>query len=102
MTENNMIRPVNKNIIVKPDPVEEDHGGIIIPKHIEGHNRDMKSTNTGVIIDAGVSQEIKVGDHVLYVEGTLMKNGKRYSPDEFEHEGEKLVALKEQEIYAIL
>ncbi|MFH1260362.1 MAG: hypothetical protein ABII39_00340 [Candidatus Micrarchaeota archaeon] len=102
MTGNNVIRPVNKNIIVKPDPVEEDHGGIIIPKHIEGHNRDMKTTNTGVIIDAGVSQSLKKGDHVLYVEGTVMKNNKRYNPDEFEHEGEYFVALKEQEIYGIL
>jgi len=97
-----MIRPVNGYIIIKPDPVEVDHSGIIIPKHIEGHTRDMKSTNTGVVIDSGECKAVDKGDHVLYVEGTLMKNSKRYSPDEFKDEDETLIAVKEVEIYAII
>lgn len=92
------LQPLADRVIVKPiEEQEQKKGGIIIPdtakeKPMEG---DIIAVGPGKQNDDGkkVPLEVKVGDRILY--------GK-YSGTEVEVDQEKLLVMKESDIYAIV
>ena len=87
------IQPLADRVLVLPKPAEEKTvGGIIIPdtakeKPLQG---EVVACGNGTKDEEMV---VKVGDQVLY--------GK-YSGTEIEIDGEKLMIMKESDIYAII
>lgn len=90
-----MIRPLNDIVLIRREPEEEKHGEILIPKAAR------QKSNKGTVVACGPG---------------LFKNGKRrpmgvcvgdvvfwnaYIGEEVEVEGEKLVAMHEDEIEAV-
>jgi chaperonin GroES len=91
-----MLQPLNDRVLVKPDVApERTPGGILLPdtakeKPVKG---TVIATGPGLLDKNGVCQPlcVKVGDVVLY--------GK-YSGNELERDGETLIMLHENEIFA--
>ena len=86
------IKPLADRVLVLPAPADEKVGGIIIPdtakeKPLRGI---VKATGKGTKDEEMI---LKEGDEVLY--------GK-YSGTEIEIDGEKLMIMKESDIYAII
>jgi len=92
------LKPLSDRVIVKPvEEREEKKGGIIIPdtakeKPVQG---DIVAVGPGKHADDGrmLPLEVKVGDRILY--------GK-YSGTEVDVDDQKLLVMKETDIYAIL
>ena len=81
-----MLRPLNDNIVVKPDPFVQS-GLVIMPE---------EDTRTGVVVAAGPGKSgskrplmVKVGDHVMY-SGTIDKS----------HEG--LLIMKDKDVIGLV
>lgn len=92
------LNPIFDRVVVRPDKSEEKTAsGIIIP--VQGQSKPHRGIVVAVgsgkrLEDGGtLPMQVAVGDHVLY--------GK-YSPHEFENEGEKLLVIKEEDIIGIL
>ena len=86
------IKPLADRVLVLPAPAEEKVGGIIIP------DTAKEKPLHGIVKAAGKGTKdeemiLKEGDEVLY--------GK-YSGTEIEIDGEKLMIMKESDIYAII
>ena len=98
-----MLKMLSKGIAVKPFREEEKtKGGIIIPEMVVA-GREQNRLNQGeVVVIAKDVKEVKVGDQIIYVEGTYWKNNKRKNPDEVEIDGEDLILLQEHEVRAII
>ncbi|MCL4384783.1 MAG: co-chaperone GroES [Actinobacteria bacterium] len=83
------IQPVNNNVLIKLDESKEEKtsGGIVLPDSAK------TKSNEGVIIAiaAGASEEISIGDRVIY---------KEYSGTEIKFEGEKYILIPAADIYA--
>ena len=78
----NMLKPLNDNIVVKPDPFVQS-GLIIMPE---------EDTRTGVVVAVGPGKKgskrplmVSVGDHIMY-SGTIDK----------EHDG--LLIMKDKDV----
>lgn len=75
-------------VMVKPTSVKsETMSGIIIP------DQAREKPQEGTIIAAREGMEVSVGDRVIFSQ----RSGK-----DFEHEGERFLIMKENELYAIL
>lgn len=87
------MRPINDRVLVKPAPTEETtKGGIIIP------DTAKEKPQRGTVIAVGPGKKdhtmtVQVDDTVLY--------GK-YAGQEVEHEGEKYLIMKEDDILLIM
>ena len=92
-----MIRPLGDKVVVKPSEAEEASlGGIILPdtaktKPSEGA---VLAVGGGRVLDNGERRKmsVSVGDTVVY---------SKYGGTEFKHEGDTLVILDEDQIYAV-
>ena len=92
------LQPLNDNLIVRPLMQEtQTASGIFIPDSGE------KKPGQGEVIAVGpgskkddgtqVSMTVKVGDRILF---------RKYSPDEFEINGDKVLVLSEKDVSAII
>ena len=93
------IRPLGDRVIVKPLGREEmTASGIILPDTV-----DKEKPESGEIIAVGPGKRlesgeiapmsVKVGDKVVF---------RKYSPDEIEIDGEKVLVISENDIVGIL
>jgi chaperonin GroES len=91
------IRPLHDRILVRRIAEEETIGVIVIPDNAkEKQNRgEVVAVGSGRILENGDKRplDVKAGDRVLF--------GK-YNGSEVEVNGEKLMILREDEIYAIV
>jgi chaperonin GroES len=93
------LRPLADRVIVKPiSDKEATVSGIILPDTVDKEKSEKgeiiavgpgKTTDEGKIMPLAV----KVGDKVLF---------KKYSPDEFELDGEEYLILSESDLMAVI
>jgi chaperonin GroES len=83
------IQPVNNNVLIKLDEKSEEKtpGGIVIPDTAKEKPREGEVVG----IATGASDEIAIGDRVIY---------KEFSGTEIKHEGEKYLLIPASDIYA--
>ena len=92
-----MLRPLGDKVVVKPSEAEETSaGGIILPDAAKQKPQEgtVLAVGPGRILDNGErrSLTVQVGDTVIY---------SKYGGTEFKHEGDTLVILDEDQIYAV-
>lgn len=92
------LKPLNDRVVVKRlDAEEKTKSGIIIPDNAKEKPQqgEVLAVGPGKLDDKGTRQplNVKVGDKVLF--------GK-WSATEVKHEGEELLLLKEDDIFAVL
>jgi len=92
-----MIRPLGDKVVVKPSEADETSvGGIILPDTAKQKPSEGKvlSVGSGRMLDSGERRPpaVQVGDTVIY---------SKYGGTEFKHEGETLVILDEDQIFAV-
>lgn len=92
------LQPLSNRVIIKPlDAVEKLPGGIIIPESAKEKQQKGKivAVGPGKTTDGGktIAMFVKVGQTVLF--------GK-YSGNEVEVEGDKLLIMKEDDILSII
>jgi len=99
VNQNNMnLKPLGDNIVVKGLSKEETtKSGIILPETV-----DKEKPEQGEVLAVGpgkyqngqlVPMEVKVGSKVLF---------KKYGPDEFEIEGEKVLVISQDDVVGVL
>jgi chaperonin GroES len=87
------VKPLHDRVIVKPaEKAEKTAGGIIIP------DTAQEKPQQGEVVAVGNGKvdeplTVKVGDTILFA---------KYSGTEIEIEGEKLLLLRESDIFAII
>jgi len=83
------IQPINNYILIKlaTEKEEKTTGGIIIPDTA----REKPKEGEVVAMAKGASEEISIGDRVIY---------KEYSGTEVKHEGEKYILIPAEDIFA--
>jgi chaperonin GroES len=91
------IRPLGDKVVVKPAESEEKSvGGIILPDTAKSKPQEgsVIAVGNGRILDSGDRHAltVKVGDTVVY---------SKYGGTEFKLDGETVVILDEDQIYAI-
>ena len=92
-----MIRPLGDKVVVKPSEADEKSvGGIILPDTAQQKPSEGKvlAVGSGRVLDSGERRAltVQVGDSVIY---------SKYGGTEFKHQGETLVILDEDQIYAV-
>ncbi len=92
------IQPFHDNVLVRPDnPEEVTKGGIYLPDiaRAEPLRGTVVAVGPGAKKEDGtrIPMEVKEGDRILYG---------RYSGAEVEIEGEKLLLMKERDIYGLI
>ena len=92
-----MLRPLGDKVVVKPSEAEEKSvGGIILPDAAKQKPQEgtVLSVGPGRTLDNGERRPltVQVGDTVIY---------SKYGGTEFKNEGETLIILDEDQIYAI-
>ncbi len=92
-----MLRPLGDKVVVKPSEAEDTSaGGIILPDAAKQKPQEgtILAVGPGRILDSGErrSLTVQVGDTVIY---------SKYGGTEFKHEGDTLVILDEDQIYAV-
>ena len=95
------LRAIRDMVILTAEKEEEKtSAGIFILKN--PLRFEMEPINVGVIQSVGEKvTELVVGDRVVYREGTLMKNGKRFNGDEYiDADNEPLIIVSEKDILA--
>ena len=93
------IQPLGRRILVKPSKVEEKTaGGLVIPPT----SSDERKPETGEVVKLGIGKDedgkalsfdMKAGDKVYF---------KKYSPEEVEVNGEKLLIIDADDILAVI
>lgn len=91
------IRPLGDKVVVKPSEAEDKSaGGIILPDNAKQKPQEgtVIAVGNGRVLDSGERREltVKVGDVVVY---------SKYGGTEFKLEGDTVVILDEDQIYAI-
>ncbi|WP_283169916.1 co-chaperone GroES [Curtanaerobium respiraculi] len=91
------LKPIGDRIIVKQDEAEETTaGGLVLANSNKEKptSGEVLAVGEGKVNDKGehLPMPVKVGDHVLYA---------KYGGTEVEVEGEKVVILRADDIYAI-
>ncbi|MEA2015832.1 MAG: co-chaperone GroES [Actinomycetota bacterium] len=83
------IQPINNYVLIKlaAEKEEKTSGGIIIPDTAKEKPKEGEVAG----IAGGASEEIAIGDHVIY---------KEYSGTEIKHEGEKYILVPIEDIFA--
>ena len=92
------IRPLSDRVLVRRDSADEKtKGGIIIPDNAKEPltRGTVLAAGPGRLLDDGRRLEpmVKTGDHILF--------GK-YSGSEFEHDNEKRIFMKEEDILGVI
>lgn len=93
------VNPLSDRVLVKAlEETETTKAGIIIPDTVEKEKPEkgeVVATGPGKLMENGqrAAMTVKPGDKVLF---------KKYSPDEFKVDGQKLLILEESDILAIL
>ena len=92
-----MLRPLGDKVVVKPSEAEDTSaGGIILPDAAKQKPQEgtVIAVGTGRLLDDGKRNTltVKVGDKVVY---------SKYGGTEFKLDGENVVILDEDQIYAI-
>ncbi len=92
------LRPLRDKVVVKPSEGEEKSaGGIFLPDTAKKKPQEGKviAVGTGRLLEDGTVRElaVQVGDTVIY---------SKYGGTEVKLEGEDLVLLDEDQIYAIV
>ena len=92
------LKPLYDRIVVEPLAAEEKtKGGIVLPDTAKEKPQIGKviAVGPGRIDEKGqrIVPEVKVGEKVIYAS---------YAGNEFKHDGDKLLILKESDILAIL
>lgn len=93
------LKPTSNHLVLKPlDAEKTTASGIIIPDTIskdKPEQGEVLATGPGKMLENGTRQamEISTGQKVLF---------KKYSPDEFEIDGEKYLVISEDEVIAII
>lgn len=93
------LRPLADRVIVKPiDEKEASASGIILPDTVDKERPEkgeVVAVGPGRRDDKGelVPMSVKVGDKVVF---------KKYSPDEFELDGEEVLVLSESDLMAVI
>ena len=93
-----MIRPLGEKVVVKPSEAEEtSSGGIILPDTAKEKPQQgtILAVGPGRVLETGERRAltVQVGDTVIY---------SKYGGTEFKHEGDTLVILDEDQIYAVV
>ena len=89
--------PLGDKIIV--EPIEEvSKSGFVVPETMDKEKPQkgkVVAAGPGKINDKGeaLPMHVKVGDVVFF---------RKYSPDEFEHEGKKILVLSESDVIALV
>ena len=91
------LRPLGDKVVVKPSEAEEkSSGGIILPDNAKQKPQEGEviAVGSGRLLDSGERHTltVKVGDTVVY---------SKYGGTEFKLDGETVVILDEDQIYAI-
>lgn len=91
------IRPLGDKVVVKPSEADEKSaGGIILPDNAKQKPQSgtVIAVGNGRILDSGERRAltVKVGDKVVY---------SKYGGTEFKLDGDTVVILDEDQIYAI-
>ena len=91
------LRPLGDKVVVKPSEAEEkSSGGIILPDNAKQKPQEGEviAVGTGRLLDSGERHTltVKVGDQVVY---------SKYGGTEFKLDGDTVVILDEDQIYAI-
>ncbi len=84
------LTPLSNRLVVRPEPVKEKtSGGIILP------SQAVEKPQKGEVLAAGDDPEmiVKKGDNVLYAKG---------AGSEIDHDGETVLIMREQEVYAVV
>ena len=92
-----MLRPLGDKVVVKPSEAEDKSaGGIILPDAAKQKPQEGKvlAVGSGRILDNGTRRSLMVqaGDTVIY---------SKYGGTEFKLDGDTVVILDEDQIYAI-
>nr|CAA9244679.1 Heat shock protein 60 family co-chaperone GroES [uncultured Armatimonadetes bacterium] len=92
-----MLRPLGDKVVVKPSEAEETSlGGIILPDAAKQKPQEgtVLAVGSGRVLDNGERRTltVQVGDVVVY---------SKYGGTEFKNEGDTLVILDEDQIYAV-
>jgi chaperonin GroES len=92
-----MLRPLGDKVVVKPSEAEDTSaGGIILPDAAKQKPQEGKvlAVGNGRVLDNGErrSLAVQVGDTVIY---------SKYGGTEFKLEGDTVVILDEDQIYAV-
>ncbi len=92
------LQPLNGNLIVRPLMQEtQTASGIFIPDSGEKKpgQGEVLAVGPGALKEDGslVAMQVKIGDNVLF---------KKYSPDEFEINGDKVLVLSQNDVLAII
>ncbi len=94
-----MLRPLGDRLVVKrDDPKKESKGGIVLPdtvqeKPVQGEVLAVGLGKFSDQQDRYIAIDVGVGDHVLF---------STYSGTDVEHDGEKLVILREEDVLAVV
>ena len=91
------IRPLGDKVVVKPSEAEDKSaGGIILPDNAKQKPQEgtVIAVGNGRVLDSGERREltVKVGDVVVY---------SKYGGTEFKLDGDTVMILDEDQIYAI-
>ena len=91
------LKPLGDHLIIKTFTEEKRDGGIILPESEKGRPErgEVVAVGPGRKQDDGnrISMSVKVGDKVVF---------RKYSGDEIEERGEKLLVLSESDVIAIV
>lgn len=93
------ITPVGGNILVEPEAQEQTTpSGLVVAASAKG-----EKPQSGVVVALGkgkkdkdgkpIEWNVSVGQKVLF---------KKYSPDEFEHEGKKYLIMQEEDVLGVI
>ena len=93
------IKPVGDRILVKPlEALEKTKGGILLPETAKEkpHEGKVVAVGKGKVLESGKVQEmeVKAGDRILY--------GKYSGTEVTTSEGEELLIMREDDIFAII
>ncbi|OGX25897.1 MAG: co-chaperone GroES [Omnitrophica WOR_2 bacterium RIFCSPHIGHO2_01_FULL_48_9] len=93
------IKPLGDRILVKPlEALEKTKGGILLPETAKEkpHEGKVVAVGKGKVLESGKVQEmeVKAGDRILY--------GKYSGTEVTTSEGEELLIMREDDIFAII
>lgn len=93
------IKPLNDNVIVKPEGKEEKtKSGIVLPETLDKdrpEKGEVVAVGEGKLLDNGqrAPMSVKAGDLVMF---------KKYSPDEIKVDDEEYLVISQNDILAII
>lgn len=96
------IEPAGHRVIVKPDPLEETSKGGIVIAHGADKSRKEKAVHIGTVVSIGKTAWKAFDDGEPWAEVGDRVQFAKYGGYDFEHDGEKLRLLNDEDITAIL